>query len=93
MIGHFIQLTAVLIRCFSVRIGIHANCIETYETYETKPKQTCVSVTETDTKLCFSFNTFLSIAASDMLKVSGGGNPPDYLLQVPRVRIVERWVA
>lgn len=61
MIGHFIQLTAVLIRCFSVRIGIRANCIETYETYETKPKQTSVSVTETDTKLGFSFNTFLSI--------------------------------
>ena len=64
MIGHFIQLTAVLIRCLSVRIGrigIRANCIETYETYETKPKQTSVSVTETDTKLGFSFNTFLSI--------------------------------
>ena len=68
MIGHFIQLTAVLIRCLSVRIGIRANCIETYETYETKPKQTSVSVTETDTKLGFSFNTFLSITElSDMV--------------------------
>jgi hypothetical protein len=67
MIGYFIQSTALLIRCFSVRIGIRVNCIETYKACETNPNPTSVSVTETGTKLCFSFNTFLSITGRSVL--------------------------